>query len=345
MLAQGRNDDINEVVMPKTLKHSLSSKYLEAARLLSPKKKRKRVVAYVESYDDIAFWRDILNNFENDKRYFEVMLPAGSRNLVHGKKSVLMQSLQSEQLGENLIACVDSDYDFLLQGASDSSKQVNSSPYVLQTYCYAIENYWCYADSLHDVCVKATLNDHQIFDFKQFLTDYSTIVYPLFMWNVYFYRRCDWSTFPMKRLHENTALGNISIKNPRQVLDNLQHKVDRELEYWTSRFPELVDEVEKEKKKVEELGLTPDNTYLYMQGHHIMDAVVLRVLIPVCAQLRKEQEDMIRRKSVHVQQFDNELTSYERSAMPVEVVIRQNKAYTSLFCYRWILEDIYNIFP
>ena len=117
--------------MPKTLKHSLNSKYLEAARLLSPKKKRKRVVAYVESYDDIAFWRDILNTFENDKRYFEVMLPSNSRNLVHGKKSVLMQSLESEQLGENLIACVDSDYDFLLQGASDSSRQVNSSPYVL----------------------------------------------------------------------------------------------------------------------------------------------------------------------------------------------------------------------
>ena len=109
--------------MPKTLKHSLSSDYLAAARLLSPKKKRKRVVVYVESYDDIAFWRDILKDFENDKRYFEVMLPANSRNLVHGKKSVLMQSLQNEQLGENLIACVDSDYDFLLQGASDSSKQ------------------------------------------------------------------------------------------------------------------------------------------------------------------------------------------------------------------------------
>ena len=174
--------------MPKTLKHSLSSDYLAATRLLSPKKKRKRVVVYVESYDDIAFWRDILKDFENDKRYFEVMLPASSRNLVHGKKSVLMQSLQNEQLGENLIACVDSDYDFLLQGASDSSKQVNSSPYVLQTYCYAIENYWCFADSLHEVCVEATLNDHQIFDFKRFMTDYSKIVFPLFMWNIYFYR-------------------------------------------------------------------------------------------------------------------------------------------------------------
>ena len=331
--------------MPKTLKHSLSSDYLAAARLLSPKKKRKRVVVYVESYDDIAFWRDILKDFENDKRYFEVMLPANSRNLVHGKTSVLMQSLQNEQLGENLIACVDSDYDFLLQGASDSSKQVNSSPYVLQTYCYAIENYWCFADSLHEVCVEATLNDHQIFDFKRFMTDYSKIVFPLFMWNIYFYRRCDWSKFPMKRLHDNTMISPINIKNPQQTLDNLQHKVDRELEYWNTRYPELVDEVEKEKARVQDLGLTPDTTYLYMQGHHILDNVVMKVLIPVCTQLRREQEDMIRRKSVHVKQYDNELTSYERSSLPVEVVLRKSKKYTELFCYRWILEDLYNIFP
>ena len=53
---------------------------------------------------------------------------------------------------------------------------------------------------------------------------------------------------------------------------------------------------------------------------------------------------MIRRKAVHEKQFDNELTNYERSALPVEVVLRKNKNYTNLFCYRWILEDLYNIF-
>ena len=96
---------------------------------------------------------------------------------------------------------------------------------------------------------------------------------------------------------------------------------------------------------MQELGLTPDTTYLYMQGHHILDNVVMKVLIPVCTQLRREQEDMIRRKSVHVKQYDNELTSYERSSLPVEVVLRKSKKYTELFCYRWILEDLYNIFP
>lgn len=331
--------------MPKTLKHSISSDYLNAARLLSPKKKRKRIVAYVESYDDIAFWRDILNDFENDERYFEVMLPSSSRNLVHGKKSVLLQSLQSSQLGENLIACVDSDYDFLMQGASESSRKINGSPYVLQTYCYAIENYWCYAGSLHEVCVQATLNDHKIFDFERFLREYSEVVYPLFLWNIFFYRCNDVRTFPMKRFNEATALKIVAIKAPQQALGKLRNVVERELDYWKRRFPEYVEQVEKQKEQLQDLGLTPENTYLFMQGHHVLDNVVMKLLTPVCTQLRREQEERIKRKSVHAQQLNNELTGYEHSALPVEVVLRKNVEYKELFLFRWILEDLYNIFP
>lgn len=330
--------------MPKTLKHSLSSDYLNAARLLSPKKQRKRIVVYVESYNDVGFWREILNNFENDERYFEVMIPS-TQNLTHGKKSVLLQSLQSSQLGENLIACVDSDYDFLMQGVSETSRQVNDCPYVIQTYCYAIENYWCYAESLHEVCVQATLNDHHIFDFVQFLKEYSEIVYPLFMWNIFFYRCNDIRTYPMRRLNETTAFKFVDIRNPQKAFNKLRTKVERELHYWQDRFPDHVEYVEQQKEQLKELGVTPENTYLYMQGHHIFDNVVMKMLIPVCVQLRREQEDFIKAKAVHEKQCENELTGYENSSLPVEVVLRKNTKYKELFLFQWVLEDLKNIFP
>jgi len=331
--------------LPKTLRHSLSSDYLKAARLLSPKKKRKRIVAYVESYDDIAFWREILNNFENDERYFEVMLPSSSRNLVHGKKSVLLQSFTSNQLGENLIACVDSDYDFLMQGVSDSSRKVNDSPFVLQTYCYSIESYWCYAGSLHELCVQATLNDHQIFDFEWFLKEYSEIIYPLFQWNIFFYRCNDIHTYPMRRFNETTTLPFVDIRNPQHALNKLRNAVEREVELWKKRFPDYLDHLEQQKDILTNLGVTPENTYLFIQGHHLLDNVVMKLLTPVCTYLRREQEDRIKRKAVHQQQLNNELTGYENSALPVEVVMRKNVEYKELFLYRWILEDLYNIFP
>ena len=73
----------------KRLKEQITSDYLKAANMMRSKSARRRIVAYVESYDDIFFWRTILSGFENESRYFEVMLPSHS-NLQRGKKSVLM---------------------------------------------------------------------------------------------------------------------------------------------------------------------------------------------------------------------------------------------------------------
>lgn len=37
------------------------------------------------AYDDIYFWRTVLSEFENDKRYFEVMLP--SKSISHAARN------------------------------------------------------------------------------------------------------------------------------------------------------------------------------------------------------------------------------------------------------------------
>ncbi len=70
--------------MAKDLSSYLNSRYINAADHLR-KTKRKKIIAYVESYDDVFFWRSILTEFENDERYFEVMLPSKT-NLNRGKK-------------------------------------------------------------------------------------------------------------------------------------------------------------------------------------------------------------------------------------------------------------------
>ena len=87
--------------MGKRLSDNLSSLYIGAANRLKPKKARRKIVAYVESYDDVSFWRTLLGEFEDDTRYFEVMLPSKT-TLAKGKKSVLMNELGS-QLGQNMI--------------------------------------------------------------------------------------------------------------------------------------------------------------------------------------------------------------------------------------------------
>ena len=173
--------------MGKRLTENLTSLYIGAVNNLKPKHANRKIVAYVESYDDISFWRSLLAEYEDDTRYFEVMLPS-KRSLAKGKKTVLMNQLGTK-LGENMIACVDSDYDYLLQGRTHTSRYIIESPYVMQTYAYAIENFHCYAEGLHEVCVMATLNDHALIDFSAYMKLYSQIAYPLFIWSVWFYRK------------------------------------------------------------------------------------------------------------------------------------------------------------
>ena len=325
--------------MALSLRHNLTSAYLDAAGKLSPKKVRRRIVAYVESYDDIAFWRTLLSEFENEERYFQVMLPS-STSLAKGKKMVLMNTLNTAELGRSLIACVDSDYDFLLQGATKVSHRINKSPYIFQTYGYAIENFHCYAESLHEVCVQATLNDRPVIDFPVFMERYSQIAYPLFLWNVWFYRRHDTHTFPMHEFNACVRLPDVNLRHPDRCLAEMQQVVSVRLSELEARFPQHIDSVERLGVELERLGLTPGTTYLYIQGHHLMDCVVMKLLTPVCTLLRREREQEIKRLAEHSAQFRNELTGYENSQVSVSVMLKKNSGYKSLYLYQWLKEDI-----
>lgn len=43
-----------------------------------------------------------------------------------------MNTLNTAELGRSLIACVDSDYDFLLQGATNTSRKINRNRYIFR---------------------------------------------------------------------------------------------------------------------------------------------------------------------------------------------------------------------
>lgn len=324
--------------MGKRLTENLSSLYIGAANSLKPKRARRKIVAYVESYDDISFWRSLLAEYENEDRYFEVMLPS-SNSLAKGKKTVLMNHL-GNQLGENMIACVDSDYDYLLQGRTQTSQYINSSPYVLQTYAYAIENYHCYAEGLHEVCVTATLNDHSLINFPAFMKLYSQIAYPLFIWSVWFYRHHNLSEFSLLDFCAYVKLDQVSTRHPETSLENMAKKVNRKLRELEKRHASALAEIEDMKTEFKALGVSPDNTYMFIQGHHIMDNVVMRLLIPVCTVLRREREQQIHELALHDLQLHNELVSYQRSQVGVELVIHKNTNYKNSPLYHMIQRDV-----
>ena len=309
----------------KRLKDNITAGYVTAANKLASKNSRRKIVAYVESYDDIFFWRTVLSRFENEKRYFEVMLPTREK-LERGKKSALMNVI-GENVGPDMIACLDADYDYLLQGSSPTSKKILESPYVFHTIVYAIENYQCYAESLNTVAVMVTLNDHRIFDFVTFMRGYSEAIFPLFVWSVMLYRSGEHSRFSISDFNTTIDLGGFSLQNPEECIEHLRGKCIRKVRWLQQRFPGRKQKYLDTRDDLKRLGVTPQETYLYIQGHHLFDAVVAPVMTKVCNRLRMERESEISRTAVHRTQMHNELSCYENSLADTKQMLKKNMGY------------------
>jgi hypothetical protein len=324
--------------MAKRLNENITSRYFEAANGLGSKKARRKIIAYVESYDDVFFWRTILGNYEDDSRYFEVMLPTRMNRLERGKKAAIANIIDG--VGQNMIACVDADYDYLIQGASPASRTLLTNRYIFHTYAYAIENLQCYAPSLHNVAVAVVLNDHSIFDFNEFMTRYSEIIYPLFVWNIWYYRSEHYNEFTITDFDNIIELGDVKIDNPEYSLDKLHKKVSRAVDNFKKKNTNARDSYLAVKDDLNRLGVDSSNTYLYIQGHHLFDHVVVPVMDKVCGRLYREREQEIGEQSVHNMQYQTEISSYKNSVGDITAMLKKNMGYAMSPQFKNIMNDV-----
>lgn len=308
--------------MGRRLVQNISSEYFAASSALQ---KRKCVMVYVEGYDDIPFWRAIFDEFETPERRFEVSTPARS-DLAKGKKVVLQFASQA---GKNLILCVDSDFDYLFGELLPQSKAVNHTPYLLQTYTYAIENYLCYPPSLHSVCVKATKNDTHIFDFEEFMAEYSRIIYPVFVWYAYAARVARPNILTLADFRNTVKINYINIEDEGEAtLVWLGKQVDKRLKFLRSKHQQWLPEVEKFDRYLrEQRGVTPAETHLYMQGHTLLDNVVSTLVGSVCNTLRKMAVGHILGSSRQGLPLNNELSSYNNALSDVDELLKINTGF------------------
>ncbi|MCR5819925.1 MAG: DUF4435 domain-containing protein [Bacteroidaceae bacterium] len=329
----------------RRLNDNLNNAYVEAANRLRPSRRRRRIVAYVESFDDIFFWRTVLDEFENESLYFEIQLPS-RRSLQKGKKAALMNLLHTTQLGSSMIACVDADYDWILRDTTETSRFINSSPFVLHTRVYAIENFQCYAPSLHQAVVQATLNDRPTIEFESFLSQYSIIVWPLFVWNIWAYRADRYSGFTMTDFCGFVSFRDVNIHHPEQTLEQLRRRVNQKISWMQRKHPEAKNgptSYSAVRDDLLSMGLTPETTYLFIQGHTLFENVVMPLLSPICNMLRREREREIQRLACHSTQRQNELSSYQHSQMPIELVLRRNIYFKDAPMYQQIRDNITKI--
>ena len=264
-----------------SLRENLNSDFLNAYSNLLPPTTPNIIIVYVESEEDIAFWRHILHPYETAQRKFKILLPS-NENLGKGKRKALDKSpdilnLVVGELGTSLLVCVDSDYDYLLQnyyetvGKQAIAAKINNNKFILQTYAYSTENLKCYAPSLHTVCVAATLNDERKVNFELFMQLFSNIVYDLFLWNLFFYSKGEDYTFTLSDFCALIKIPNAlsfeideTIENIlNNILSNIHAKVSEKQSFLKQTYANYKTAVSNLGKQLVHLGLTKNNTYLF----------------------------------------------------------------------------------
>ncbi len=298
---------------------------------------KQLVHVYVEGYEDVAFWRSIFDHFRNPYLRFEISVPDRG-DLPKGKKILLGMIPRSS---EELLLCVDSDFDHLFDRATEQSRLVNGSPYLFHTYAYATENYLCYAPSLHNVCVKATKNDTRIFDFVYFLAAYSRTIYPLFLWYAYSAQMASEHVFTLAEFKATVRLGYLDLtSNGDNTLLWLGRNVAKRERQLRERHPEMIAPMRDFERRLCDRGLTPETTYLYMHGHTLMDNVVMVCLNTVCDKLRQMALARIHASDKKGVALKNELANYNNSLRSIRDVLLDNENYTESPLYLRLKEDI-----
>lgn len=297
------------------------------------------VHAYVEGYEDVAFWRSIFDHFTCPKVRFEISVPP-RKDMPKGKKVLLSMLDESSQ---SLILCVDSDFDYLFGDATPQSQQVNSSPYMFHTYSYATENYLCFAPSLHNVCVKATKVDYKIFDFESFMARYSQIIYPLFVWYTYSAKHSEEHIVTLHDFKASVKLNYLEIENNGEsTLQWVERGVGRRIEHLEREFPEQAKKMEEHAHDLSMAGVTPCQSYMFMHGHTLMDNVVMVCLNSVCEKLRQIAIARIASSSKEGTALQNEISNFKNTQRSIRDVLLDNVNYTDSPLYQKLRNDIEN---
>ena len=297
-----------------------------------------RVVrVFVEGYEDVAFWRGVFDCFPNPYVCFEISVPT-RKDLPKGKKVLLSMIPQSS---EELLLCVDSDFDFLFAGRTDQSRLIRESRYMFHTYTYATENYLCYAPSLHNVCVKATKNDTRIFDFERFMADYSRTIYRLFLWYVYSAKQSDEHVFTLADFKSSVRINYLDLEqNGANTIAWLARNVHRREHTLEEKHPRLAAELDAFGRRLGQMGVTPETTYLYMHGHTLLDNVVMVVLETVCEKLRQMSVAKIASSNKQGVALKNEMSNYTNTQRSIRDVLLDNENYQDCPLFKRLHRDI-----
>ena len=233
---------------------------------------RVDIVARVESEDDIAFWQKAIHTARPSIKVKFLPAETSDSNVRQRGKTICMK--YQDYLDKHFILCVDSDFDqFLHPGLLAPSR------FILQTHAYSWENHHCQTEHLQRQWDMLACKS---FNFRSFLVAFSRELYhPLLC--LLTAKASEMKSWSLDSLC--SCILNVQV-NQRGMLDEdgkqLLKKISDNICLW-EKCQEAIDDAgyKAMEKLAEGIGMTTDNTYLYMQGHCVYD-LVLRIGNALC---------------------------------------------------------------
>ena len=250
---------------------------------------------HLENKNDEIFWGKILKEVFPDKKFRFI---SASRSIGGNITCGCTQCLHYKDfLSKEFWIAIDSDYRYLNQ-----QEEITRNPYILQTYTYSFENHFCYGENANQAeieCCGAVK-----IDFTQFLREYSRIVYPLLVWQLYMQDVAP-QTFPQRVFHRLLTLpigAKAAENNGASILQLLKERVRKLETHFRNQFPEA--DPTWHEARCQDLGVHRDNCYLFVRGHQLYDLIT--DLGRRIRQERKQKEPEIKGG----RSFENFLTSH-----------------------------------
>lgn len=292
------------------------------------------VKVYVENETDSVFWNDIFGKYAPDLRLKFEYNERG--DFKRGKTEILKSRRKT---GKSFIICADSDFDQFMDKRTPFAEALNENPFIFQTYAYTVENFKCIPENLNRLCGTISLHTtpDDFFDFRIFLKELSKLFYKLLVYTIYFKRTSQIP--PMLQRSRLAHLMNIPASGKAQVQDNgkfvlkkFAEKVEQIESKLLEKYPDLdLSELKDELKQSH--GLTPENTFLYLNGHTLydnMEKLLKRVLRHITTSKLKSfqhKAENSREPNVHLQAQNIEAQYKNRTGRGIYVQqIRQGKS-------------------
>lgn len=218
----------------------------------------------VEDVEDIPFWQTVLSTTCPGRRFkFWPYSQKGANNRVTGKSYLMGYVSQTDS---RLLIAVDSDFDYLR-----GNPKMTASPYLLQTYTYSWENHHCYAQSLQR---QSQQNGVAAFNFESFLRNLSQVIYkPLTILLIQKIQKkggMTLSAIESRILRHQPNSQSLLQNDGQQLISVICSDLDS---YVLSKKMPRQQTIKNYEKALNALGMTPENAYLYMQGHCIYNLV------------------------------------------------------------------------